>query len=84
MAVPVGEGVNLEVGEMLRHLTSEERLALRDMFDAVGAKEIIGVLAGLVANNVPDLNTATALRASLSSIGIKCAKALGEKDGERV
>lgn len=68
---------------MLRHLTSEERLTLRDIFDAVGAQEMIGVIAGLVANNVPDVGRASDLRIELNKVGVKCAKALGEKEGGR-
>lgn len=69
---------------ILRHLTSEERIAIRDLFEKVGAKELIAVVAGLVANNAPDVGEASDLRIALNKLGVKCAKALGEKDGERV
>jgi len=68
---------------MLRHMTSEERLAMRELFEKVGAQEIIGVVAGLVANNVADPSNASDLRIELNKLGLKCGKALGEKEGQR-
>ncbi len=69
---------------MLRHMTSEERVAMRELFEKVGAQEILGVVAGLVANNVEDSGTASDVRILINKAGKTAAKALGEKEGERV
>lgn len=52
----------------MRHLTAEERATVARIVEDAGAAEVVRLLGTLVANSVPDLDTATSLRSDLCKV----------------
>lgn len=55
----------------MRHLTSEERLVLRQMVDNVGHGEILNLVANMFAHDNPDLQEGVNTRIAINKISAK-------------
>jgi hypothetical protein len=61
-----------------RHLTSEERLVLKDLLEAVGVVEVLRGVGAYVGHTDPDLARGGSFRSRLYKIAVDIQKAAEE------